>query len=485
MAARPWLLIFGVTVLGSLQPLPAEAQTILPPASPAFPSAPADAARIGVAAAVRGEVKITSREVGRVIQSGEPIYLGDAISTDAKSRLQILLLDETVFTIGPGSSIIIDQFVYDPATRAGKVHAEVVKGTFRFITGKIGRKSPKDMEVKLPVGVIGIRGTMVAGRVEGRQSQVVLLGPGPQNNAGELPGKVVVSNQIGATLHEVVLSRPGFGTTISGVDSIPTPAVRVPPQQMGALTGTLAPDAFSSTETEGPAAPEGQPGTAPQSGPGFPAAPEDGAAPGPILMESSATETSGQGTAVAMHRIADNRNVAGIIRHLNNDADKAVQANAQATAGVADGISQKEQLRSIQTGTFTFSFNGAVGSFDQTRKNGSPVSTIHGIATVNIPIDFGARTLNGTITLNTANHGGDINRVVTISPAISFAAGTGNAVFGNLDPGNVFVGNLTLRNVSGVIAKTATLTGTYDSTPLDGSSSRDEGSIPVPIVMER
>jgi hypothetical protein len=34
-----------------------------------------------------------------------------------------------------------------------------MKGIFRWVTGKVARKSPGQFRVKLPVGTIGIRGT--------------------------------------------------------------------------------------------------------------------------------------------------------------------------------------------------------------------------------------------------------------------------------------------------------------------------------------
>jgi hypothetical protein len=80
--------------------------------------------------------------------------------------MQILLLDQTVFTIGPESELVIDEFVYDPKTNAGKLSAEITKGVFRFVSGKIAHEKPEDMNVKLPAGTLGVRGTMVAGRVD-------------------------------------------------------------------------------------------------------------------------------------------------------------------------------------------------------------------------------------------------------------------------------------------------------------------------------
>ncbi|MBI5882485.1 MAG: FecR domain-containing protein, partial [Elusimicrobia bacterium] len=128
-------------------------------------SVDAQLTRIGAAAAVRGTVSAVApgQTVGRIMSSGKEVYLRDAVTTDAQGRMQVMLLDETVFTIGPNSSLVLDEFVYDPGTGAGKMTARVTKGVFRFVTGKIARETPSNMRVKLPVGVIGIRGTIVMG----------------------------------------------------------------------------------------------------------------------------------------------------------------------------------------------------------------------------------------------------------------------------------------------------------------------------------
>jgi len=130
--------------------------------SPQPAQAEVQAEMAGVSAAVTGEItlaKVTG-EVGVLVESGMPVYLGDRITTSAGAGMQVLLLDETVFTIGPNSDIAIDEFVYDPETGDGRIVADMAKGVMRFVTGKIPLNNPSSMDVNLPVGSIGIRGTI-------------------------------------------------------------------------------------------------------------------------------------------------------------------------------------------------------------------------------------------------------------------------------------------------------------------------------------
>jgi hypothetical protein len=116
----------------------------------------------GVAAAVRGECWYTLPGGTRVpIRSGDPIPAGSVarLQTGDTGRVQLLLADQTTFTIGPGSDMLVDEFVYDPDTSLKKASIEVVVGFFRYVTGKIAQARPDSMKVTCPVGSLGIRGT--------------------------------------------------------------------------------------------------------------------------------------------------------------------------------------------------------------------------------------------------------------------------------------------------------------------------------------
>lgn len=118
--------------------------------------------KIGAAGVCRGEVFMVTPDGRRVrIQSGTPIPLKAHVTTGPDGHFQILLLDETVFTIGPDGDMVLDEFVYDPNTSVGKITAQLIKGLFRFVTGKVARTKPENMKVKLAAGAICFRGTDV------------------------------------------------------------------------------------------------------------------------------------------------------------------------------------------------------------------------------------------------------------------------------------------------------------------------------------
>ena len=234
------------------------------------PAAPATSARTAAAPADRDEpspfpaqiprvasAARTGDPVGRIVHNGAPVYLGDVIRTDAQSSLSISLADETLFTIGPNSAIVIDEFVYDPATQDGTLTAHIVEGVFRFITGKIAHKQPEHMQVNLPAGFIGVRGTWVEGRVEPDGSALVVLrGAGPLE-AADHPAAILVSGAEGGS--GVLISQAGYGTRIAR-GRPPAPAFVVPQADLDVLQQLLQqppPAAEASTEPLPPRPTEG------------------------------------------------------------------------------------------------------------------------------------------------------------------------------------------------------------------------------------
>lgn len=163
----------------------------------------AHAARMvsGVIAASNGPVTISYRaeqgqDIGRIGGIGDPIYLNDEISTGADNSLQILLKDQTVFSIGPNSTLVFDEFIYDPtAADDASLQARVTKGSFKFISGKISKLKPGAMTLKLPNATASIRGTSVAGRVDetGASDIVLLTGAIQMQAVGIAPVDIIQS----------------------------------------------------------------------------------------------------------------------------------------------------------------------------------------------------------------------------------------------------------------------------------------------------
>lgn len=205
------------------------------------------AQKAGIAAAVIGDVEVTPEAGGqaRTAASGMDMYLGDHVVSDPGSRMQMLLLDQTVFSIGPNSDLVIDEFVYDPDTGNGKVAATFTKGLVRYVSGNVAKSQPENVRIKLPVGTMGIRGTIVMladyehakDAIAGMQADdvaAVLLGPGPNNNTNAKKGGFEVVTDQGSTSVE----RSGYGVLLRP-NQAPGAAFRIPSGLMALLQTQL------------------------------------------------------------------------------------------------------------------------------------------------------------------------------------------------------------------------------------------------------
>ena len=151
---------------------------------------------VGIVGAVTGEVKTNTRD----LKTGDKIYLNETILAGIDSGTQILLLDQSTFTIGSESEVIMDTFIYDPATNDGKIVASVKQGSLKIISGLISKKNPDSLTVKVPEGTLGSRGTEFQTMVSKKQTSTLLIGPGKNNTLGLRPGAVLVGNKLGSTL---------------------------------------------------------------------------------------------------------------------------------------------------------------------------------------------------------------------------------------------------------------------------------------------
>ncbi len=162
--------------------------------------------------------------------------MGDAVSTRTKSRLQIMLLDQTAITMGENASLVIDEFVYDPDNAGSALSASVTQGAFRLVTGGVARNNPEGTKVKLPSAVLTIRGTTTEGNCDSTGCIVVLSGTGDQNSAGKKPSQILIESDKGSK----VLKRTGFFVLISPDGTITEPE-RLDEEAAGRLAGLFDP----------------------------------------------------------------------------------------------------------------------------------------------------------------------------------------------------------------------------------------------------
>ncbi len=151
---------------------------------------------VGIIGAISGTVKTETRE----LKAGDKIYLNETIYAAPGSGTQILLLDQSTFTVGEDSEVVMDTFIFDPETNDGKIVASVKQGSLKVISGLISKKNPDSLTVEVPEGTLGSRGTEFQTIVSKGKTDTLLIGPGKNNTLGMRPGAVLVGNNLGQTL---------------------------------------------------------------------------------------------------------------------------------------------------------------------------------------------------------------------------------------------------------------------------------------------
>lgn len=84
----------------------------------------------------------------------------DTIKTKNNSRIQLLFKDNTMISVGKNSSFSIEEYLYEVGKKP-KASFNFGIGTFKTITGKIGKINPRGFKLKSKTASMGIRGTIV------------------------------------------------------------------------------------------------------------------------------------------------------------------------------------------------------------------------------------------------------------------------------------------------------------------------------------
>jgi len=108
--------------------------------------------RIGTANSVKPEA---SGSVAGTLSAGSGVHASETVKTGNAGQAGLRFLDNSDLTVGPGSSVRLDKFVYDPNKGSGAIAVEAARGAFRFSTGGQNRG---EVKIKTPSGTLGIRG---------------------------------------------------------------------------------------------------------------------------------------------------------------------------------------------------------------------------------------------------------------------------------------------------------------------------------------
>ena len=162
------------------------------------------------------------------IVKGTEVKTNDKVETK-NGKVKIVFKDDTNVTVTESSSLIIDDFVYDPKSGAGKLGLKAAAGTVRYVSGSIA-KDPKNVKINTPTAAIAVRGTDFVMAVSETGASMIMLMPTCEieqniNLKGLTCGSGAIDVETPAGI--VKLTRPYQATLVETLNGIPSPAVIV------------------------------------------------------------------------------------------------------------------------------------------------------------------------------------------------------------------------------------------------------------------
>ena len=128
----------------------------------AVPACGADEDFIGSIKTLEGSVEIIRQ--GRTIRpsAGTRLFDLDTVQTGQDGSVGIILRDDTILSLGPDSTLDMQEFRFDPHNEDYSLVCRMLRGTFIFISGLIAKLSPDSVKIETPDGTVAIRGTRLA-----------------------------------------------------------------------------------------------------------------------------------------------------------------------------------------------------------------------------------------------------------------------------------------------------------------------------------
>ena len=102
--------------------------------------------------------------------------MDDAVKT-AQGKVGITFADDTKVQVNENSRLVIDDFVYDPKSKAGKLALNMASGTVRYASGAIAHNNANKVAINTPTATIAVRGTDFTATVDELGASTVILLP--------------------------------------------------------------------------------------------------------------------------------------------------------------------------------------------------------------------------------------------------------------------------------------------------------------------
>lgn len=144
------------------------------------------------------------------------VFSYDTVKT-GNGKTAIEFIDQTRVDVTQHSKLIIDEFVYDPAAKTGKLSLKASLGTVRYASGQIAKNSMQNVVIKTPTATIGVRGTDFTMTVDEIGSSTIILLPSCNTQGMCYVGEIAVESDAGF----VIMNQAFQATVVDTVASAP------------------------------------------------------------------------------------------------------------------------------------------------------------------------------------------------------------------------------------------------------------------------
>ncbi len=208
---------------------------------------------IGAAGAVNTTASATPPGGGpRLIEIGAQVVENEKIQTSATGSVQVLFIDKTTLNVGPNSTLVIDRFVYNPATTKGQLALSLGKGVLRVVGGAATHS--EGATIRTPVASIGLRGGIAIISHSGAKGTEAILGFGRMSVS-----TLCIGSATNCRPTTVEVTRPGYGVNVAGLNKAPSSPARASSQELAQVERPV--------DEPGRAKRRGEPAADGQSGP--------------------------------------------------------------------------------------------------------------------------------------------------------------------------------------------------------------------------
>jgi len=147
------------------------------------------------------------------LKKGSDIEFKDNVRT-GKGDVGITFVDDTNVAVSAHSSLVIDEFIYDPNSKTGsKLVMNIALGTVRYASGNIAKLSNQNVDIRTPTARIGVLGTAFSMTVDEVGKSLIILLPNKDGTVGKISvetgaGQVIMNQAFQSTMVGTGESRP-------------------------------------------------------------------------------------------------------------------------------------------------------------------------------------------------------------------------------------------------------------------------------------